>query len=264
MRSVFPLFIIIILLTACTIPRKSNTDVQNIRIVSYNIRHSEGMDGQIDLERIANVISKLNPDLVALQEVDYNCKRSRNQDIAAALGRLLGMDHRFGKFMDYQGGEYGMAILSRYSITNTVRHPLPEGAEPRCALEVQVHVNDLPLPISFVCIHNDWTNEMIRVKQIQALLESLEGKEHPIILAGDFNGERTDKSLLLFQKSQWEILNRKDQNTYPSDNPVKEIDFIITRGFSGITYESKVIDERLASDHRPVLVNIFINHKPEE
>ncbi len=137
--------------------------LQSIRIVSYNIRHGEGLDRRVDLKRIAKVISALKPDLVALQEVDKNCKRSGNQDIAAELGRLTGMQHRFGRFMDYQNGEYGMAILSRLPIMETIRHSLPKGAEPRCAFEVKVQVAGLPSPVSFVCIHNDWTDEVIRV-----------------------------------------------------------------------------------------------------
>ena len=75
-----------------------------LRLVAYNIHHGEGMDGKLDLERIARVIAAEKPDLVALQEVDKGCKRSGSIDQAAKLAKLLKMDHRFGKFMDYQGG----------------------------------------------------------------------------------------------------------------------------------------------------------------
>lgn len=58
--------------------------------------------------------------------------------------------------MDYQGGECGMAILSRLPIERTVVHKLPEGVEPRIALEVLVKSTSWPGKFSFVGIHNDW------------------------------------------------------------------------------------------------------------
>ena len=59
-----------------------------LNVLTYNIRHGAGMDGKIDLERIAAVIRKAKPDIVALQEIDKNCKRSGSVDIAAELGRM--------------------------------------------------------------------------------------------------------------------------------------------------------------------------------
>ena len=232
-----------------------------LRILSYNIRHGKGMDGNINLERIAEVISKTSPDLVALQEVDKCCKRSGHQDIAAELGRLLDMQHRFGPFMTYEGGEYGMAILSRLPITDTVRHPLPEGAEPRCALEVKVQAGGVQSPISFVCIHNDWTSEKVRVQQIQALLAFLHNTDHPIILAGDFNGEQTDESMELLRETQWTVLDKKGEKTCPSNKPEVEIDFFVMRGFPGVAIDHDVIDEKLASDHKPIYAVITLQNE---
>jgi hypothetical protein len=83
-----------------------------LRVVSYNIQHGAGMDRKLDLERTADVLRRLEPDLVALQEVDENCRRSKGVDQAAELGRLLGMEHRFGEFMDYDGGRSGLAVFS--------------------------------------------------------------------------------------------------------------------------------------------------------
>ena len=147
-----------------------------------------------------------------------------------------------------------MAILSRLPITDTIRHPLPRGAEPRCALEVQVLAQGLPLPISFVCIHNDWTSESIRVSQIQALLKLLQKRDNPLILAGDFNGERTDESMKLLAKAPWKILDKDGTKTYPADKPEVEIDFFVIRNFPEISINQRVINEQVASDHRPVFM----------
>ena len=102
----------------------------SLKILSYNIKHGRGMDGKVDLLRIAKVIGSLSPDLVTLQEVDKNCTRSGSVDLTRELAGILKMEGRFGKFMDFQGGEYGMAVLSRVPIISHQVHVLPRGAEP--------------------------------------------------------------------------------------------------------------------------------------
>ena len=97
------------------------------------------MDGRVDLKRTAEVIRSLSPDLVTLQEVDKNCTRSGSIDLTEELAGILKMEGRFGKFMNFQGGEYGMAVLSKFPIISHQVHVLPRGAEPRCALEVRVN-----------------------------------------------------------------------------------------------------------------------------
>jgi len=225
-----------------------------LRLVSYNIKHGEGMDGKIDLARIAKVIAAEKPDLVALQEVDQKCKRSGSVDQAAELGRLLKMEHRFGKFMDFQGGEYGMAVLSRFPIEKTVVHSLPLGAEPRCALEIVVKTPGWPGKLSFIGIHNDWKNEEIRVKQVTKLMEHLEKKDHPLVLAGDFNAEPKSDSLAILEKSGWKMLRKKRANTWSSMKPTVEIDFFFAKGLPPMTFEDKVIVGEIASDHCPIVV----------
>lgn len=256
--------IILFLTTACVAgdtkaePAKK-TEV--LRVMAYNIKHGRGMDGTVDLERTAAVISKLNPDLVALQEIDNNCKRSGNQDIAAELGKLLKMEHRFAKFMDYQGGEYGLAVLSKLPIKNQVRHQLPPGAEPRCALEISVQAKHWPTPLAFVSVHNDWTNEGIRVKQVTALLKAMEGQKSPVILAGDFNGTPNCASLKLLQEHGWKIQKktRSEPFTFPSKKPKVEIDFLITRNLPRLKVDHFVVEEEMASDHRPIFAAFLLS-----
>lgn len=227
-----------------------------LKVFSYNIRHGQGMDGKINLERLAKIIKRENPDLVALQEVDKNCKRSGNVDQAAELGRLLKMEHAFGKFMSYQGGEYGMAVLSRFPIAKIVRHQLPEGAEPRCALEVKVTPKRWCKPLSFIGIHLDWTKGDFRPKQVAKLVD-LKGA---VILAGDFNAERGSNTLKILGDAGWKILREISTKTFPADQPTHEIDFFIERGLPDFTYMERVIEEKVASDHRPITAEIsFIN-----
>ena len=233
--------------------------MNNIRVVSYNIRHGRGMDQKIDLPRIAKVILQLKPDLVAVQEVDRNCARSENRDIIAELGTMLKLEHAFAKFMDFQEGEYGMGILSRFHIEKIISHPLPLGGEPRCALEVEIKPPFFSLPLSFICIHNDFTpDETIRVEQINSLLKSLQEQQNPIILAGDFNAQQFDPSMIVLKNNGWHILDKGGEKTWPSDNPKEELDFIVLRNIETTAIKHRVIDETMASDHKPIYAAISI------
>ncbi|HEY3237285.1 MAG TPA: endonuclease/exonuclease/phosphatase family protein, partial [Polyangiaceae bacterium] len=87
-----------------------------LRLVTYNTHHGECVDGRFELERLAAIIRSLDPDLVGLQEVDNLTVRSGNVDQARVLGELTGMRHAFGRAMDFDGGEYGEAVLSRWPI----------------------------------------------------------------------------------------------------------------------------------------------------
>ena len=258
MRRVLPLLLLIG--WAAWLLTGLSQEPTTLRIMSYNIKHGYGMDGRIDFERIAEVIRKQNPDVVTLQEVDKAVSRSGGVDIAQHLGQLLGMTHHFAKFMDYQGGEYGLAVLSKLPIVASHRHLLPDGAEPRCALEVVINMGETDHLLSVVAVHNDWTDVGYRIAQTEALDAALSATLHPVILAGDFNGLADDASLLLLEERGWQIVDKGGASTFPSVVPDRQIDFFIHRGFEEVAVENWVVDERIASDHRPI-VGVFSYRK---
>lgn len=236
--------------------------LQQLKVVSYNIRHGKGTDDQIDLDRIVNAIVNKTPQmpqLIALQEVDKNTTRSGSVDQAAYIASELGMDYRFGKFFDYQGGEYGMAILSSFPITETTCHPLPAGTESRCALEVKVSMPGVSLPISFVGIHNDSgsdpVSENTRIAQVASIIAAVTPSDY-VILAGDFNEERADLSMQLLANDPWDTLGTGAWDTFPAGIPTKEIDFFAVRGLPITSTAHSVINESVASDHRPIYTEI--------
>jgi endonuclease/exonuclease/phosphatase family metal-dependent hydrolase len=229
----------------------------SLKILSYNIKHGRGMDGRVDLKRTAEVIRSFSPDLVTLQEVDKNCTRSGSIDLTQELAGILKMEGRFGKFMDFQGGEYGMAALSKFPITSHQVHVLPRGAEPRCALEVRVNPGKDWGEIRLFGIHHDWTRETLRTNQCRGLLQAVGEKSKPVVLAGDFNAGRSSGSVGLLLDAGFHILANSKTNTFPSKNPNVEIDFIMSRNLSFSRFKHQVIEEKLASDHRPVLVELF-------
>src|SRR5215213_3724682 len=113
-----------------------------LRVLTYNIHHGEGTDGKFDIPRIAKLIKSLEPDLVAVQEVDVKTRRSSGVDQAAELAKLTGLHPFFARIIDYQGGPYGLMILSRQTRAKTESDPLPydPGQEPGALAEARVHI----------------------------------------------------------------------------------------------------------------------------
>src|SRR6266481_8454327 len=89
-----------------------------LRVMTYNIHVGVGMDKKLNLQRIADVINGQHPDLIGLQEVDRGVKRTEGRDEITELAKLTAMNYAFAHNLDYQGGQYGVAILSRFPIGN--------------------------------------------------------------------------------------------------------------------------------------------------
>ncbi len=227
-----------------------------LRVLAYNIHHGEGMDSVLDLHRIAALIREVDPDLVAVQEVDSVTTRTGGVDQAAELGRLTEMEPRYGRFMPYQGGAYGMALLSRWPISQAVNVRLPEGAEPRSAMSVVVISPKSGRALRFVGIHFYRTADE-RMAQAEALDRALAGGDTATILAGDFNS--TPGSAVMARLSDsWSVVGKgEDHFTFPSYGPDREIDFVLFRPADAFEVISqRLIDEPVASDHRPVVVDL--------
>ena len=227
-----------------------------VRVLTYNILHGKTLKGDFDLDLIAKVISDAKPDLVALQEVDYQTNRARKYDLVTELGWRTKMAPLFARAMPYDGGEYGEGILSKYTFLTSKNHPLPytEGKEPRAAAEIQVKIKSGDV-IRFVGSHLDHERDPHnRFIQAQELNRVLTQDDLPSILVGDLNETPDQKGMqLLFQK--WERSFKTDEPTFPSDKPIKKIDYILYRPADRWrVLETKVINEQVASDHRPVLV----------
>lgn len=230
------------------------------RVVSYNIHHGRGMDDRVDLERIADVLRRLDPDIVALQEVDEGVERSGGEDQARRLGELLGMHHAFGSFMDYQGGRYGMAILSRCAIRRSDPVRLTEGNEPRIALVAEIVQPDGSV-LSVVNVHFDWVgDDGFRFAQAVEVARLLDGLSGPWILAGDFNDQPGSRTLNLFHERSREAAKPRDGRlTFSSTDPRKEIDFVFVSPADDWTVGTvEVVTETMASDHLPVVASLVL------
>lgn len=228
---------------------------ETLRVVSYNIKHGRGNDNVVNLDRTAAVLRTLQPDVVGLQEVDDLVTRSGGVPQAQRLGESLGLHHAFGRFMDYQGGAYGMAILSRHPIVSTQSVRLPDGNEPRVALAVEIQLPS-NRRLTIVNVHFDWVNDdKFRFAQAETLTKYLDALKTPYVLLGDFNDEPGSRTLALFKQRAAEAAKpAADRFTFSSTEPTKEIDFVFTALAAGWrAREVRVITEPLVSDHRPVL-----------
>ena len=235
--------------------RGQDREITPLRIATWNIKHGRGMDGRLDLERTAAVIAKMDVDIVALQEVDDDVRRSGGVDQATWLAERLGMQASFGPFMDYQGGRYGLAILSRIPIQRSEVWRLPDGHEPRVALSVDV-VNRSGPTITVAAVHFDWVeDDDYRFAQATETMRRLHELETPWIVLGDFNDTPESRTMRGFHALGLDAVKpMRTRATYPADEPEIEIDFIVAGpGEYWSISEVEVFDESIASDHRPVV-----------
>jgi endonuclease/exonuclease/phosphatase family metal-dependent hydrolase len=252
------LFAIATLHWSCS-PKTTHAYFSNgsLKVMTYNIHHANPPSkvGLIDLDAIAEVIKKENPDLVGLQEVDRFTKRSGNIDEAKILAEKTGMNFQFFKAIDHDGGDYGVAILSKYPIANGSQLALPQVAkgEPRVLSYAKIV---LPNKASFIFAntHLDATRpDSNRVAQMKSILAELEKKKEPIILVGDLNCEYKAEPIALLDKQFKRSCTASCAHTIPQDFPKKTIDYIALKNADWNVSAYYVVPEVYASDHRPVI-----------
>ncbi len=231
-------------------------DPVTLRVLSYNIHHAEGTDRQLDLQRIANVILSVKPDIVALQEVDRLVKRTKNVDQPAELARLTSMHAAFGANIELQGGHYGNAVLSRWPIRKHSNDLLPcyQNGEQRGILQASI-----PLPdgteLCFLCTHFDHrSDDHERVASAVVVNSKITGfNNRPALLAGDLN-DTIDSPALKELLKHWQPTSTQIQPTIPVEHPNRQIDFILMHPSNRWKIiESKVLPETVASDHRAIM-----------
>jgi endonuclease/exonuclease/phosphatase family metal-dependent hydrolase len=232
-----------------------------VRVMTYNIHHGVGIDKRLDLERIAAVIRDADVDIVALNEVDKGTSRTERRDLAAELAKLCGMTAVFERNIDFKGGEYGNAVLTRFPVSWHRNHhyEMVRPGEQRGLLQVGLEVSGREL--SFLVTHIDHRRDDVeRVSNVAEILAIVgESGKKLIILCGDFNdtpGSRTHTGLVRRFVDCWAVVGPDVGYTYPSPAPRRRIDYVFVPKGSGITPLSATIPETLASDHLPLVVEL--------
>ncbi len=236
-----------------------------LSIMSYNIRHGKGMDNKVDFARIAKEISLVGPDVVALQEVDKETARIGGVDAPKTIARLSG-DYAafFASAMDYDGGKYGNAILTKIPPVTSTYYPLPGTEEPRVLLLLEFE--DFYLGSIHLSLDKD--SRIASCRKLAQIAKKGIKKEKLFFLAGDFNLEPNSMEMRILVED-FAILSAYEIKTFPSDEPNRTLDYVLVyKGGAGKSFLKKlekgelgmvswVQPEKTASDHRPIFTLIY-------
>lgn len=244
----------LLLLTACGTPHGE------LRVLSYNIRHGADINWEMRLKEQVEFIASRNADLIALQEVDNKCQRSGNIDEAQLFADSMSMQSVFQKFIDLQGGTYGIAALSKLAISKVEPKFYTPGGEPRNF--PLLHIKLAETEVLFVPLHFDWLSDnTVRKKQAQELIADLDKSGMAVILAGDFNALPNSATMQLFSAAGFSFKTGKRHTFHGSkgDDTSIEIDFIAVRSNNELQLEllhTETLEQRELSDHAAVEAQI--------
>ena len=244
---------------------ESSGSMPTFSIMTYNIHSSIGMDNRVSPRRIARVISRVKPDIVALQELDTGLRRSGMIDQAHFIAERLEMEYHFLSTIRVEEGEYGNAVLSRHSMRLIKKgrlplHPHYNNLEPRGAVWVEVEVAGRPVQVISTHFGLNWQERLFQAESILGhhWLAHPECRQ-PLVLCGDFNmlpGSTAYRRITrCLHDAQRKLKGRRPQPSWPVVFPFMRIDHIF------ISHDLNVIDivvprtplTRAASDHLPVV-----------
>lgn len=261
--------VLLVALVGCA--ARSGAPATDLRVMVYNIHAGKDAAGADNLERVARLIGETSADVVLLQEVDKGTRRSGGVDQPAVLSRLTGLHVAFGRSLIYQGGDYGIAILSRWPITSQRTIPLPvhppqersgSSYEPRVALEARIAspAGELTVLNTHIDASRDDRWRQQEIVTVLALADSARGL---LLMGGDLNStpesgiQQTVRARVL--RDAWLVCGSGGEAagfTYPADSGVKRIDYLYFRPNTSCSRAEVVTTQ--ASDHRPLLVHVTL------
>ena len=240
-----------------------------LTVMSYNIYHGEQAyeAGKGNLDDVADLIREVNPDFVALQEVDEMTGRLADLNdgspfsLVDSLATLTGMHGYFGQAIPFDGGGYGEGLLSNKKLESHKKMlPIPKGGERRAVLYVATETKS-GIPFTFAGTHLCHQYQKNRIAQVKAINSHFSDDQN-VIMAGDFNFSPASRPYQFVQK-QWTdaalITNNQPDMTYPFEDPNQRIDYIfLSKQSSWQVLDLKVI-KRNYSDHLPLVAKIVIH-----
>lgn len=263
---------LVLFCSACAAPPavpRTDPGAGDVTVMVFNIHAGKDAAGSGNLDAVAALARDVRADLVLLQEVDRGTKRSGKVDQVKVLGDASGFAAAFGRSLDYDGGQYGIAALSRAGFDAQFTESLPVAPiqaraggsyEPRAALVVvaRTPIGRLTALNTHLDASREETFRLQEVARVLAIIERSRKSKLPMIAGGDFNaepGSEVHKRVLAAGlRDSWLECGEGDGLTYPADKPIKRIDYLFLTGALKCT-RARVIDTRI-SDHRPLLVTV--------
>ena len=253
-----------------SVRRRQPGGTRQLRVMTWNVHSCVGLDGKLSARRIARVIARANPDVVALQELDVGRPRTGGEDQAQAIARYLRMEHHFHPAIHLEEEQYGDAILSHLPMRLIRSGALPgfrpgSRREPRGALWVAVEFGGTEVQVLNTHLG---LSPRERMRQVEALLgEEWLGNprcQAPVILCGDLNATPSSgvcqRLCQRLEDAQVQLDAHRPKNTFSSRFPAARIDHVFVD--SGIRVSGIEIPDsqlaRVASDHLPLLVTVDI------
>lgn len=241
-----------------------------IRIISFNMRHGEIIDGVIDVERQAEIIKKYDPNIVCLQEVDLFTNRVNQMDELKVFKEITNLKYSsYGSNITFKDGWYGNAILSEFPIRSTENYMSSIcSKETKGVLHSKIRIGSRMIDI-FNTHFPVIPEERIKFsEEIIYLMDRIETPENAVLL-GDFNlgliPQEGKHNYIIEQKENYpeyenllKCFDKVDFNelTYEVGNPIGSIDKVMYKGnLKFISIEK--LDEEI-SDHYPIMVKFEI------
>jgi endonuclease/exonuclease/phosphatase family metal-dependent hydrolase len=238
-----------------------------LRAASFNIHHGVGVDGLLNLDRIATVVEDTHPDVIGLQEVDRHFgERSDFVDQARWLADRLDLHVVFGANIDLEPltpgaprRQYGTAILSRYRIRewrNTLL-PRPAGGEQRGLLEAVINVRGVR--VRAYNTHLQHNSQEERLAQVAAIRSIVAEARESVVLVGDLNATPDSPEIGAITEDladAWAQAGEGDGFTYDAETPHARIDYVLTS--SDVVARTAAVVTSDASDHLPVVADLVL------
>lgn len=225
------------------------------RFMSYNIRHGEGLDDKIDLDRTIKVISAQKTKYIALQEIDSVTARANKVAQLNYLAEKLTMYPIFAKSIDFNGGKYGVGILSKEKPLNVKRIPMPNKYEDRVLLIAEF--KDFYL----ACTHLSFSIGDHKAS-LDIVKNEIKNINKPFVIMGDWNEHPNDVFVKGLTETGFCFLSDTTQFTFPADIPNETIDYIAVYNPKGKVKGNSVKIKgnsnllKVASDHRPLVARL--------
>ncbi len=236
----------------------NDNPTNTITVMSYNVKYCSPYNSSTpDIDAVAEVIKQAKPDVVFLQEVDKNTTRSGKVDQLVKLAEKTNMPYTYyGRAIDYQGGQSGLGILSRYYLSDPQVFQLPRVdlgdtyVSYRILMRANITVNEKKITVANTHLELTQENRDLQVPEINNILSV---SNYPIIFGGDFNATPENKTMQTFFGYGFTKTCKTGCNTIPSSAPNREIDFIIYRPQVKFKVISHQVISTMASDHLPIV-----------